>query len=115
MNSNRYAYDMVKKAREIAEGKTTSKKVVHWISQMEETYDDPFCSYQPDEKDPPWTKEYLRELQGRVSFGATSKEFFLYMAKVADRVYFIPRLIKMMGIMMAVIVSLFVVVKILIR
>lgn len=72
----------------ILRGEIGKAEVAKEIERISEQYgDDCFNSYEVKRQPKPWTRKSLEELEILNAAGAASKEFLLYMAEVADKVY----------------------------
>lgn len=83
-----YIDEQIQLVSKIANGEISKATVEKELDRMEQKYGrDCFNSYPVKRKPKPWTKEYLDELEILSSSGASSKEFYLYMAEVSDEIY----------------------------
>ena len=82
--------EAVKMSMDIYHGRTTLSEVKEKIKEMKQKYGNScFNSYQLEkEKYPrPWTKQTINDLNILSISGASSEEFYLFFATVADEVY----------------------------
>ncbi|WP_461204577.1 hypothetical protein [Clostridium sp. DL1XJH146] len=93
-NGREASYAIAELVSNIVEGKITKKLTEKELIKIQKKYEEPFMIYEPDRKEKPWDINYLNELKKAVPFGATSSEYILYMAEVADEIYKNKRLIK---------------------
>lgn len=83
-----YIGEQIELVSKIVKGEINKAGVEKELSRMEQQYgSECFNSYPVKRKPKPWTKEHLNELEVLSSSGASSKEFYLYMAEVSEEVY----------------------------
>ena len=98
-------------------GKYNKKQAEEELQKMEKKFGDgAFTSFIETRKSKPWDIEHLKELETMFIAGAASREFFEYMAEVAEDIYNERRrkgFIWIMGIGFVVILLIVIIFKLL--
>jgi len=82
--------ETIRLSHDIKDGKTTLSEVKERIKKIKQEYGkDAFNSYRLDKNDypEPWTMQTINDLNILSASGASSVEYFLFFATVADEVY----------------------------
>ena len=80
--------EQIKLAERIVRGELKKSEVEKELQRISEEFgDDCFNSYKVIRKPKPWNKKDLDELEVLSASGASSKDFYLYMAEMSEAVY----------------------------
>jgi len=97
---------LVELSTRISEGKITQRNVQKELAAIEKEYGNPYIPYSVEIKEKPWDIDYLKKLRSSVPFGTISKEYFLYMSEVADDVFRIKRIVKVISFVVGIVVAI---------